>query len=214
MKSSSVNRLLQIAFTFSVALRAVGGVADEEPPLPQKQSDDGFDFEPSLRLTDFERMASTESAAPAVAQLEENAQRLETKLERVKRRAIEGERLYKLNILAKVESEKRALEVVRVARELATARLELAKANAVALRARSQGRDGEIPQRGLDEADASVATATANAEEASQHWRRAQSEAAALKVERTRKLLSYGYESRSNLKRAEEQLAALRSQGN
>src|SRR5256886_1368794 len=71
-------------------------------------------------------------------------------LEKARKSAASGERLYKGGIIAKVEAENRALKVIRLEAELAGAKLELAKENVAAQQTRLEA--GEIAESEVEAA--------------------------------------------------------------
>ena len=167
--------------------------------LPRRAPGEAMDFEPGLLLPDLANMPE-----PA-----DSAARLEVALERAKKSAASGERMFRAGIIAKVEAEKRALKVVRLTAELGTAQLTAAKTELETKQAEFAA--GKISQEQLAAAQASAEAATAAAAQASAAWERAQLAAAELNLSRQRQLLAAGIGSRSLVSRAQSQVAGLKS---
>jgi hypothetical protein len=153
-------------------------------------------------------LKSTTSAEPSPSPAVDVAQ-LEKKLERAKRSTAAGERLYKIGAIAKVEAEQRALRVVRLQSDLAKAQLVNAQKSAGIATGMVQTVDVK-PTSGVDsrivfaEAKAAADTAVAN-------LAKAELDAAAINVQRQKKLLALGSARKSDVVRAEEKLAALKN---
>ena len=179
----------------AIALLTIARAADD---LPRRAPGEAMDFEPGLLLN-----------GPVPADPVADVPRLEAALIRAKKSAAEGERLFRAGVIAKVEAEKRALKVVRLAAELAAARMESAK---IDLTAASKDFDaGSISRGALDAAKAALTSAIADATAAATEWQRAELAAAELNLSRHRKLLAAGIGSRMMVKRAEAQVATLKS---
>ena len=179
----------------AIALPAIARAADD---LPRRAPGDAMDFEPGL-LPDT-------PAAPDPATVEG---RVEAALVRAKKNAAEGERLFRAGVIAKVDAEMRALKVVRLGSELAAARAETAKTELDAKRKEFDA--GSITRESLDAAQSALDTATTAAADAAAAWQRAELAAAELNLSRHRKLLAAGAGSRTMVRRAEAQLAALKN---
>ena len=179
----------------AIALLATARAADD---LPRRAPGEAMDFEPGLLLN-----------VPAPADPIADVPRLEATLIRARKIAAEGERLFRAGVIAKVEAEKRALKVVKLGADLAAARMESARLDFTAVR---KGFDaGTISREALDAAKATLASAIAAANAAAIEWRRAELAAAELNLSRHRKLLASGIGSRTMVKRAEAQVATLKS---
>lgn len=113
-----------------------------------------------------------------------NLAQLERKLERAKQSASAAERLFKIGALAKVEAENRALRVIRIQSELASAKAEAEKSQEAA-------RAAEVAAENLKKAELS---------------------AAELNLVRRKKLYVLGSGGKSMLRRAEEKLTQLKDQ--
>jgi hypothetical protein len=188
------------AFCLSSAMSVAPLLAQDLPDLPS------FDVEPPLLVQPD--LKSTTSAEPSPSPAVDVAQ-LEKKLERAKRSAAAGERLYKIGAIAKVEAEQRALRVVRLQSDLAKAQLVNAQKSAGIATGMVQTVDVK-PTSGVDsrivfaEAKAAADTAVAN-------LAKAELDAAAINVQRQKKLLALGSARKSDVVRAEEKLAALKN---
>jgi hypothetical protein len=194
------------AFTLSLFL-AASLLAEEE--LPQDPSEP-LDIEPPLLIQEIpirEPMQST----PGVAQ-EPDPDRIQLALEKAKKSAVSGERLYRSGVIAKVEAENRVLKVVRLEADLANARLEIAKKNIAAQQARFDA--AEITATELDLAKSALAVATTEAASATAQREKAELEAALLNLNRQKKLMAMGSGRKSEVSRAEEKVAALQQQKN
>ena len=128
-------------------------------------------------------------------------------LEKAKKSAASGERLYKAGIIAKVDAENRVLKVVRLEADLAKARLELAKENVAVQESRLVA--GEIAQAELDTAKSLATAAEQESELAAAKKEKAELDAAMLNLQRQKKLLAMGSGRKSEVNRAEEKVSAL-----
>jgi hypothetical protein len=128
-------------------------------------------------------------------------------LERAKKSAASGERLYKSGIIAKVDAESRALKVVRMEAELAEAKLELAKQNVAAQEARLEA--GEITAADVETAKSEAVAAMKEAEAAGAKKEKAELDAAMLNLQRQKKLLAMGSGGKAAVNRAQEKVSAL-----
>ena len=180
--------------TVAIALLAAARAADD---LPRRTPGEAMDFEPGLLL-------DAPSAPDPIARVS----RLEAALDRAKRSAADGERLFRGGVIAKVDAEKRTRKVVRLVSDLAAAREEAAKADLAAKRTDFDA--GKITRQDLDAAQAALTAAASAAADAAAAWQRAELAAAELSLSRHRKLLAAGIGSRAMVRRAEAQLAALK----
>jgi multidrug resistance efflux pump len=128
-------------------------------------------------------------------------------LEKAKKSAASGERLYKSGIIAKVEAENRALKVIRLEADLAEAKLELAKQNVAVQESRLEA--GEVSEADMETARALVAAAEKDSESAVAKKAKAELDAATLNLQRQQKLLAMGSGRKSEVNRAQEKLSAL-----
>ena len=183
-------------------------LANDDLPLPSET--EALDIEPPLLLQNvLPDRGLPDIQAEGTAGGDIDLARLEADLERAKKNAASGERLYKSGILAKVEAEERALKVVRLEAKLAEAQLQEAKRKLDEAKTQS-GDDGTLA-RELQAAETLIAEATEAAQLAAEARRREEVEAAARNVERQQKLLSLGSGRKADLNRAEEKLAELQA---
>jgi hypothetical protein len=195
-----------LAFTLSLFL-AASLLAEEE--LPQDPTEP-LDIEPPLLIQEIPSREPVQSA-PGVAQ-ELDPERIQPALEKAKKSAASGERLFRSGVIAKVEAENRVLKVVRLDADLANARLEVAKQNIASQQARFDA--AEIAAAELELAKSALAVATTEAASATAQREKAELEAALLNLSRQKKLLAMGSGRKSEVSRAEEKVAALQQQKN
>ena len=195
------------ALLVTVIATAIALAADE---LPQNESDepDSFDIEPPPLIQN--RTDEQLRAAPSPGDLD--VVQLEKQLDRAKKNASGAERLYKIGVLAKVEVEQRALKVVRLESDIANAQLARAKEEVAAQE--SQVAAGESTKDELEAAKATLAQLTEAAQIAAAKRERAELEAAEANVRRQEKLLRLGSAHKSDVNRAQEKLAELKSPKN
>jgi hypothetical protein len=195
-----------LAFTLSMIL-AASLLAEEE--LSQDPAEP-LDIEPPLLIQEIpsrEPVQSTPGVAPEL-----DPERIQLALEKAKKSAASGERLFRSGVIAKVEAENRVLKVVRLEADLANARLEVAKQNIAAQQTRFDA--AEIPAGELELAKSALAVATTDAASATAKREKAELEAALLNLSRQKKLLAMGSGRKSEVSRAEEKVAALQQQKN
>jgi len=138
--------------------------------------------------------------------------RLEKQLDRAKRNAAGAEHLWKIGVLAKVEVEQRVLKVVRLESDLANAQLARAKNDLAAQE--SQVSAGESTKDELEAAKATMAQLTEAVQAATAKRERAELDAAEANLRRQQKLLALGSAHKSDVNRAQEKLAELKSPKN
>ena len=189
---------------FATLLVASGATLPAQE-LPKKDASEKFDFEPKLLLNDIPDLPLPSTPASPAPSLD--VTKLESELARAKTTAARREKLFKSGVLSKVEAEQAALKVVRISRDLETARLQALTRQVEELRKLAEKDDASKTK--LTEVEATLATATANATTASASWDQAQRTAAELRVQRERKLLALGAGSRVSVKRAEAALQSL-----
>ena len=189
-------RMRRFFTALATALLLVSARAADD--LPRRAPGEAMDFEPGL-LPDL-------GHAPAPA---DTAARLEVAIERAKKSAASGERMFRAGLIAKVEAEKRALKVVRLTAELASTQLVTAKTELETRQAEFAA--AKISQEQLDAAQASTEAAAAAAAKASAVWERAQLAAAELNLSRQRQLRAAGIGSKSLVARAQSHVAELKS---
>jgi len=171
---------------------------------------DSFDIEPPLLIpnrTD-EQLAK---AAPSPAR-EVDLAKLEKEFERAKRSAAGAERFCKIGALSKLEAEQRALRLVHLEVDLANARLVCAKEEM--LEKEKQLTAGQIAKTEMTQTEASLALAIEAAHAATAKREQAEVEAAEANVHRQEKLLALGSARKSDVERATQKLAELKSQKN
>jgi multidrug resistance efflux pump len=192
------------AFAF-VLLSATTLLAQEELP---KGPSEPLDIEPPLLIQESpnRNIVYTSPGTPDQKPLQDPDQ-ISIALEKAKKSAASGERLYKSGIIAKVDAENRALKVVRLEADLAEAKLELSKQNVAVQQSRFDA--GEISQSELDAANLLAGTAMKEAEAATAKKARAELDAAELNLHRQQKLLAMGSGRKSEVSRAQEKVTAL-----
>ena len=133
--------------------------------------------------------------------------RLTASLEKARKSAASGERLYKGGIIAKVDAENRILKVIRLEAELAEARLELAKQNVAVQQTRRDA--GEVDESEVEAAKSAELAAMKEAETAGAKKEKAELDAAELNLRRQQKLLAMGSGRKAEVNRAQEKVSAL-----
>jgi multidrug resistance efflux pump len=191
----------------TVIATALAAFAADELPQNESNEPDSFDIEPPL----LKQNLSTEPVATSSPGDLDLAQ-LERQLDRAKKSASGAERLYKIGVLAKVEVEQRALKVVRLESDIANAQLARAKAELAAQE--SQLAAGEITKNELEAAKAMLAQLTEAAQSVVAKRERAELDAAEANLRRQQKLLALGSAHKSDVNRAQEKLAELKSPKN
>ena len=195
-----------VAFWLSLFLSAAL-LAEEE--LPQDPGE-ALDIEPPLLIQEIPSRDPVQPAAAVAAQLD--PEQITIALEKARKSAAAGERLFRSGVIAKVEAENRTLKVVRLEADLASARLEVARENVTAQQSRFDA--AEITQSELEKAKSALALATNEAESATARREKAELDAALLNLRRQKKLLAMGSGRKSEVSRAEEKVAALQQQKN
>jgi hypothetical protein len=193
-----------IALPFVLAFAATLPAQETLPTNPEEPTD----IEPPLLIQEApnQNIVYTTPADPADKPAPDLDQ-LTASLEKAKKSAASGERLYKGGIIAKVEAENRALKVVRLEADLAEAKLELAKQNVEVQQARLEA--GEIAQSDIEAAKSLELSAKKEAETAAARKERAELDAAVLNLHRQQKLLAMGSGRKSEVNRAQEKVSAL-----
>ncbi len=193
-----------IALLFVLAFTATLPAQEQLPTNPNEP----MDIEPPLLIQEppNRNIVYTTPGAPDPKPLPDPEQ-LAAALEKAKKSAASGERLYKSGIIAKVDAENRALKVIRLEADLAEARLELAKQNVAAQQARLEA--GEISQAEIEAAQLLAAAAMKEVESAAAKKEKAELDAALLNLQRQKKLLAMGSGRKSEVNRAQEKVSAL-----
>jgi len=192
------------ALLVTVMAIAMAALAADESPGEQP---DSFDIEPPILKENLSEEPLLSTAAP-----DGGVGRLEKQLERAKRNAAGAEHLWKIGVLAKVEVEQRALKVVRLESDLANAQLARAKNDLAAQE--SQVAAGESTKDELEAAKATMAQLTEAVQAATAKRERAELDAAEANLRRQQKLLALGSAHKSDVNRAQEKLAELKSPKN
>ncbi len=171
---------------------------------------DSFDIEPPLLIPnrDDEQHAKK---APSPGR-DVDLAKLEKEFERAKRNAAGVERLCKIGALSKLEAEQRALRLVHLEFDLANARLVCAKEEM--LEKEKQLTAGEIAKTDMTQTEAGLARAIEAAHAATAKREQAELDAAEANVHRQEKLLALGSARKSDVERAAQKLAELKSQKN
>jgi hypothetical protein len=191
---------LPLVLAFVTALRA-----QEQLPTDPNEP---MDIEPPLLIQESpnQNIVYTNPGTPDQKPLPDPDQ-IAAALEKAKKSAASGERMYKSGIIAKVDAENRMLKVIRLEADLAQANLELAKQNVVAQQTRLEA--GEISQSETETAQLQAAAAMREAEAATAKKEKAELDAAMLNLQRQKKLLAMGSGRKAEVNRAQEKVSAL-----
>lgn len=179
-------------------------LAEDELP---KDPTEPLDIEPPLLIQETPNRNIISTTPETAGQSELDPERIGIALEKARKSAASGERLYKSGIIAKVEAENRVLKVIRLEADLAGAKLEVAKQEAASQQARAAA--GEILPGGTEAAASALGAATKEAESAAAKKDRAELDAARLNLQRQQKLLAMGSGRKSEVNRAQEKVSAL-----
>ena len=182
-------------------------VAADESQQSKSDEPGEFDIEPPILKQNLSNEPLSSKASP-----EAEVARLEKQFQLAKQIAASAARLYKIGVLSKAEMEQRLLKVIQCECNLAIARLAFCEEQIAALQ--SLVASGENAKDELAQARTDLAQLTEAAEIASAKRERAELEAAELNLRRQQKLLKLGVARESDVTRAEEKLAELRSQKN
>ncbi|HEX8490468.1 MAG TPA: hypothetical protein VF626_05585 [Chthoniobacterales bacterium] len=191
---------------FGVSLLSAATLVAEEPELPTGPAEP-LDIEPPILIQESPNRNIVYTAPAAPGQKELDPERIAQALEKAKKSAASGERLYKSGIIAKVDAENRVLKAIRLEADLAEAKLELARQNIEVQQVRLDA--GEISSEELETAKSLLAAAAKDAESATAKKDRAELDAAELNLRRQQKLLAMGSGRRSEVNRAQEKLSTL-----
>jgi multidrug resistance efflux pump len=200
-----VIRISTLAVTIIATTIAV--LAAEQLPQNESEEPDSFDIEPPILKQNLSDDSLSTTAAPS-----SDIARLEKQFERAKKSAASAERLCKNGILSKVEAEQRVLRVFRCECDLANARLAQAK-DEVALQ-ESRVAPDENAKAELDASKIALAQLTQAAELALKKRERAELDFAEANLRRQEKLLRLGSGQKSDVNRAQEKLAELKTPKN
>ena len=196
-----------LASFFSAALVVVAFAQEDSTT----DNVDSFDIEPPLLIPNRGNEPLPDVTGPALP-ADVDISQLEKILERAERNAAGAERLYKIGVLSKVEIEQRALRVVRLKSDLENARVARAKEDVV--QKEKQVAAGEIAKEELAEAETLLAHAIDAAHAAAFERERAELEAAKTNLQRQQKLLALGSGRKSDVARAKQKLAELKTPKN
>ena len=193
-----------VALLFILALAATLPAQEQLPTDPNEP----MDIEPPLLIQEApnRNIVYTTPGTPDSKPLPDPDQ-IAAALEKAKKSAASGERLYKSGIIAKVDAENRVLKVIRLEADLAEAKLELANQNVAAQRARLEA--GEISQVEIETAQSLAVAAMKEAESAMAKKEKAELDAAMLNLQRQKKLLAMGSGRKAEVNRAQEKVSAL-----
>lgn len=196
-----------LALPLLLALAASLSAEEELPTDPNEP----MDIEPPLLIQETPNR-NIVYTTPAIAEQkpQPDAEQITLALEKARKSAAAGERLYKGGIIAKVEAENRVLKVIRLEADLAEANFELARQNAAVQEARVEA--GEIEPSEVEAANALIVAAAKEAEAAVARKKKAELEAAVLNLRRQQKLLAMGSGRKSEVNRAQEKVTALQQQ--
>jgi hypothetical protein len=197
-------RLVALLFISSSLAFAGNAPSDLEP--------DSFDIEPPLLIPNRDNDSLSESGSSSESLRDVDLAKLEAQFERAKKGLAGLDKLLRIGALSKLEVEQRKLRVVHLEFELANARLVVAKEQM--LQKDKQLSTGEIAKTDVAPAENNLAFAIEAAHSASAKREQADIDAAEANVQRQEKLLALGSGRRSEVARAEQKLAQLRSQKN
>lgn len=180
----------------------------------QNESPDpsSFEIEPPILIPDRHDRVSAE-AKPEASSADVDLAKLEKEFERAKRSATNAEHFCKIGALSKVEVEQRILRLAHLESELANARLILAKEEMLQQPKEPQA-SHESKKESSSPVEANLALAIEAAHTAAANRERTEIEAAEANVQRQKKLLSFGRARKSDVARAEQELADLKAQKN
>jgi hypothetical protein len=191
---------LPLVLAFSATLRA-----QEQLPTDPNEP---MDIEPPLLIQETpNRNVVYTTPAGADQKPQADPDQIAAALEKARKSAASGERLYKSGIIAKVDAENRALKVIRLEADLAEAKLELAKQNVAVQESRLEA--GEISEAEMETAKSLVAAVEKESESAMAKKEKAELDAAVLNLQRQKKLLAMGSGRKSEVNRAQEKVSAL-----
>jgi len=191
------------AVALQVALLAVANMALAADQSSNSGEPSEFDIEPPILKQNLSNEPLSSEAEVA---------RLEKQFQLAKQIAAGAARLCKIGVLSKAEMEQRLLKVIQCECNLAIARLAFCEQQIAGLE--SLVASGENAKDELAQARADLAQLTDAAEIATAKRERAELEAAELNLRRQQKLLKLGVARESDVTRAEEKLAELKSQKN
>jgi|SRR5947209_8111530 len=195
---------LAIVFVFVCATSLL---AQEDLP---KDPNEPMDIEPPLLIQEAPNRNVVYTRPDAPQPVQGDPEQIAVALEKAKKNAASGERLYKSGVIAKVDAESRALKVIRLEADLAAAKFEAAKQALAVEETRLES--GEITENQLEGARRAVAAASREAETAAAKKKQADLDAAQLNLRRQQKLLAMGSGRKAEVNRAQEKVAALQEE--
>ena len=196
------------ALLVTVIATALATLATDQLPGNQSEEPESFDIEPAPLIQN--RPGEQLSTTPSPGSLD--VVQLEKQLDRAKKNASGAERLYKIGVLAKVEVEQRTLKAVRLESDLANAQLARAKSELAAQE--SQVAAGETTREELEAAKTELTQLTEAAQLAAAKRQHAELDFAEANLRRQEKLLRLGSAQKSDVIRAEQKLAELKTPKN
>src|SRR5438132_10805943 len=170
---------------------------------------DSFDIEPPLLIPNREDQQLSNAKAVPAPPRDVDLAKLEKELERAKRNAASAERLCKIGALSKLEVEQRVLRSVHLEFDLASARLTCAKEEM--LEKEKQLTAGEIAKTDMAQTETGLALAIEAAHTATAKREQAERAAAEANVQRQQNLIALGSARKSDVERAAQKLAELKS---
>ena len=173
---------------------------------------DSFDIEPPLLIPNREDEQPANTKATLTRTRDVDLAKLEKEFERAKRNAASAERLCRIGALSKLEAEQRVLRCVHLEFDLASARLTCAKE--AMLEKEKQLTAGEIAKTDTTQTETQLALAIEAVHAATSKREQADIDAAEANVHRQEKLLALGSARKSDVARAEQKLAELKSHKN
>jgi hypothetical protein len=197
-------RLVALPF---VLMSAATLWAQEDLP---KDPNEPMDIEPPLLIQEAPNRNVVNTRPDGAQPVQGDPEQIAAALEKAKKSAASGERLYKSGVIAKVDAESRALKVIRLEADLAAAQFEVAKQELVEQEARLES--GELTESQLEGARRAVAAASRESEAAAAKKKQADLDAAQLNLRRQQKLLAMGSGRKAEVNRAQEKVAALQGQ--
>src|SRR5437660_1036262 len=144
-------RRLAIVFVF---VSATSLLAQEDLP---KDPNEPLDIEPPLLIQEAPNRNVVYTRPDAAQPVQGDPDQIAAALEKARKSAASGERLYKGGIIAKVDAENRVLKVIRLEADLAAAQFEAAKQTLAHEETRLES--GEISEDQLEGARRAVAAA-------------------------------------------------------
>ena len=169
-----------------------------------------FDIEPPLLIPERNRDSDSKSSTDSPREID--LAKLEKQFERAKKNLAGLDRLLKIGALSKLEVEQRRLRVIHLEFELTNARLVVAKEQM--LQRDKQLGAGEIAKTDVTPTENNLALAIAAAHNASARREQADIDAAEANLHRQEKLFALGSARKSDIARAEQKLADLKTPKN